>query len=180
MKAGAAVLFATALAYAFDLLHVHQVSSVVGTLGLAPAVLGMPGAVVRARRGDPVGWYFLAAWVGYFVSTALMVGMIKGHVGVNFWTLHSFQFGATLDMLLFMRVIGLRMKAIHAAAQHATRERDTLLSLAHTDALTGLPNRRGLDATLAREHAALHAFQPAGDVHDRPRRLQGRERPLRP
>jgi len=151
MKTGAALLFATALAYAFDLIHVHQVSSVVGTLGLAPAVLGMPGAVSRARRGDSVGWYFLAAWVGYFVATAVMVGLIKGHVGVNFWTLHSFQFGATLDMLLFMRVIGLRMKAIHAAAQHATRERDTLLSMANTDALTGLPNRRGLDAVLARE-----------------------------
>ncbi|HEX6703699.1 MAG TPA: diguanylate cyclase [Albitalea sp.] len=151
MRLGALLLFATGLAYALDLVHVHQVSAVVGTLGLAPAVLGMPGAVSRARRGDPVGWYFLAAWVGYFIATSVMVGLIKGHVGVNFWTLHSFQFGATLDMLLFMRVIGLRMKAVHAAAQHATRERDTLMSLAHTDALTGLPNRRGLDATLARE-----------------------------
>ncbi len=151
MRMGAALLFATALAYALDLIHVHQVSTVVGTLGLAPAVLGMPGAVARARRGDGVGWYFLAAWVGYFVATTVMVGLIKGHVGASFWTLHSFQFGATLDMLLFMRVIGLRMTAIHNAAQHATRERDTLLSMAHTDALTGLPNRRGLDAALARE-----------------------------
>jgi diguanylate cyclase (GGDEF)-like protein len=151
MRIGAALLFGTALAYALDLLHVHQVSAVVGTLGLAPAVLGMPGAVSRARRGDPVGWYFLAAWIGYFVSTAIMVGLIKGQVGVNFWTVHSFQLGATLDMLLFMRVIGLRMKAVHAAAQHAANERDTFLSLAHTDALTGLPNRRGLDAALARE-----------------------------
>ena len=151
MKLGAALLFATALAYAFDLLHVHQVSNIVGTLGLAPALLGMPGAVSRARRGDQVGWYFLAAWLGYFVSTSIMVGLIKGAVGVNFWTLHSFQFGATLDMLLFMRVIGLRMKAVHAAAQHATRERDTLVSMAHTDALTGLPNRRGLDVALARD-----------------------------
>jgi diguanylate cyclase (GGDEF)-like protein len=151
MWTGAALLFATALAYAFDLIDVHQVSTVVGTLGLAPAVLGMPGAVARARRGDRVGWYFLAAWVGYFVATTVMVGLIKGRVGASFWTLHSFQFGATLDMLLFMRVIGLRMKAIHNAAQHATRERDSLLSMAHTDALTGLPNRRGFDAALARE-----------------------------
>ncbi len=151
MRAGAALLFATAAAYALDLLNLHQVSAVVGTLGLAPAVLGLPGALARVRRGDAVGGYFLVAWLGYFIATAVMVGVVKGGVEASFWTMHSFQFGATLDMLLFMRVIGLRMEAVHAAAQHAKRERDTLHSLAHTDALTGLPNRRGLDAVLAAE-----------------------------
>jgi diguanylate cyclase (GGDEF)-like protein len=77
-----------------------------------------------------------------------MVGLIKGHVGVGFWTLHSFQLGATLDMLLFMRVIGLRHQELHAAARRAHQERDSLVTLAHTDALTGLPNRRGLDQAL--------------------------------
>jgi diguanylate cyclase len=151
MKAGAALLLLTAAAHALDLLHLHQVSMVVGTIGLAPAVLGLPGAVRRLRQGDAIGGYFLFAWLGYFIATALMVSLLKGYVQVNFWTLHSFQIGATLDMLLFMRVIGLRMKAMHAAAQHARRERDTLHSLAHTDALTGLPNRRGLHAALAAE-----------------------------
>jgi diguanylate cyclase len=151
MKAGAALLLLTAAAYALDLLHLHLVSVVVGTLGLAPAVMGLPGAVRRLRQGDNIGGYFLVAWLGYFVATAVMVSLLKGHVRASFWTLHSFQIGATLDMLLFMRVIGLRMKAMHAAAQHARHERDTLHSLAHTDSLTGLPNRRGLDAALAAE-----------------------------
>jgi len=149
MKIGCVLLLLVAAAYALDWIHVHQVSSVIGTLGLAPALLGVPGAMARARRGDPVGWTLLAAWIGYFVSTAVMVAMIKGQVGVNFWTLHSFQLGATLDMLLFMRVIGLRMKAVHTAAQSARKERDSLVSMAQTDPLTGLPNRRGLDETLA-------------------------------
>jgi hypothetical protein len=86
MRTGAALLFTTGLAYALDLISVHQVSKVVGTLGLAPAVLGMPGALARARRGDSVGWYFLAAWVGYFVATTIMVGLIKGHIGASYWT----------------------------------------------------------------------------------------------
>lgn len=149
MKSVAALLMATAVAYALDWIHVHQVSAVIGTLGLAPALLGMPGSIARARKGDPVGWYFLVAWTGYFVSTATMVGVIKGQVPANFWTLHSFQFGATLDMLLFMRVLGLRNEAVHAAAARAQHERETLLSMAHTDALTGLPNRRGFDTALA-------------------------------
>jgi diguanylate cyclase len=151
MKAGAALLLLTAAAHALNLLDLHHVSVVVGTLGLAPAVMGLPGAIKRLRKGDAVGGYFLVAWLGYFMATAVMVSLLKGHLPANFWTLHSFQIGATLDMLLFMRVIGLRMKAMHAAAQHARHERDTLHSLAHTDSLTGLPNRRGLDAALAKE-----------------------------
>jgi diguanylate cyclase (GGDEF)-like protein len=157
MKGVAALLMATAVAYALDWIHVHQVSAVIGTLGLAPALLGMPGTIALARRGEAVGWTFLAAWTGYFFSTAVMVGLIKGQVPVNFWTLHSFQFGATLDMLLFMRVIALRNQAVHAAARQARQERETLLSMAHTDVLTGLPNRRGFDAALA---AALPQSTP--------------------
>ena len=154
MHAGAAVLGATALLYAADLIHVHAVSRVIGTLGLLPALMGLPGAITRARRGDAIGWYFLVAWLGYFVTTAVMVGVIRGYIDATRWTLHTFQAGATLDMVLFMRVMGLRMKAIHAEARSAVRERDTFVSMAYTDPLTGLPNRRGLDVRLAAEMAA--------------------------
>jgi len=154
MHAGAAVLGATALLYAADLIHVHAVSRVIGTLGLLPALMGLPGAITRARRGDAIGWYFLVAWLGYFVTTAVMVGVIRGYIDATRWTLHTFQAGATLDMVLFMRVLGLRMKAIHAEARSAVRERDTFVSMAYTDPLTGLPNRRGLDVRLAAEMAA--------------------------
>ena len=148
MRAGAVALLSVAVAYMLGWIHVHTVSLVIGTLGLMPALIGLPGAVARARRGDRVGWYFLAAWLGYFLSTWVMVSLIKGRLPANWWTLHSFQIGATLDMLLFARVMTLRLQAIHADAKHAARERDTLRSLVDTDALTGLPNRRGLAVQL--------------------------------
>jgi diguanylate cyclase (GGDEF)-like protein len=63
--------------------------------------------------------------------------------------MHSFQFGATLDMLIFMRIALLRTAKRHREAQRAAQERDALFSLAHSDPLTGLLNRRGLADALA-------------------------------
>jgi diguanylate cyclase len=148
MKGGAALMVSFALAYALDWINVGHVTFIVSTLGLAPSLLGLPGALRRARRGDSVGVYFLLAWAVYFVTTAILIEVIKGRVGVSFWTLHSFQFGATFDMLLFMRVLGLRTKALQTAVQTAKIERDSLQLLAHTDPLTGLPNRRSLHSAI--------------------------------
>jgi diguanylate cyclase (GGDEF)-like protein len=178
MKGGAWLAVVLAVAYAADLVSTAFISAVVSVLGLVPAAMGIPGALARARRRDPVGTSFLLAWAVYVVSTAVIIGVINGLAPVNFWTMHSFQFGATLDMLLFMRVLGLRTQAIHAAAEHASRERDMMRSLAYTDALTGLPNRRGLHVQLAgalgrcgeQDVLALYlldldGFKPVNDQH---------------
>lgn len=155
MKIGAGLTVFCGILYAFDVFTVEQVTFIVSTLGLAPSLLGLPGAIRRARRGDIVGYYFLIAWAVYFVTTAVLIEVIKGRIGANFWTLHSFQFGATLDMLIFMRVLGLQMREIKIAAQQARLERDSFHSMAHTDPLTGLPNRRILNSAISNAIAQL-------------------------
>lgn len=149
MMGGLAMAVALAVVYALDLVSTHVVSAVVSLMGPLPALLGLPGALARARRRDPVGWSFLFAWAVYVVSTAVLIGVINGVAPVNFWTLHSFQFGATIDMLVFMHVLSLGTRAVHRAAQHASQERDAMHSLAHSDPLTGLANRRSLNTQLA-------------------------------
>ena len=157
MKILAGVLAVAALAHGLDWIDIHGVSVVMSSIGILPSLLGVPGAIARIRRGDSVGVYFLLAWIGYFAASAVMIGVVKGYVGANFWTMHSFQFGATFDMLVFLRIAVLRSTAVHLAAQRATQENATLHSLAHTDPLTGLLNRRGLNTTLT---AALHNCTP--------------------
>lgn len=178
MRWGAAFTALLALIYALDVIDTRIIVAIVSILGLVPALMGIPGALQRTRQGDPVGASLLLAWLVYFVATAIVIGVIRGSIPVNFWTLHSFQFGATLDMLLFMRVLGLRTKALRAQALHANRERDAMRSLAHTDALTGLPNRRGLNIALASALSRcgpdqllavymmdLDGFKPVNDLH---------------
>jgi diguanylate cyclase (GGDEF)-like protein len=148
LRAVAALHAIAAIAHGLDWIDIRAVGLLMGTTGLAPALMGIPGAYAKARRGDSVGVWFMLAWLGYFVASAIMVAVVRGMVGANFWTLHSFQLGATLDMLIFMHIAVLRTAARHHAAQRAVQERDTLHSLAHSDPLTGLLNRRGLDEAL--------------------------------
>ncbi len=148
LRGVAAVLALSALAHALDFINIRQVGVLMGTLGLLPALIGVPGAITRIHRGDVIGTYFFIAWIGYFVASAIMVGVVKGYIGVNFWTMHSFQIGATLDMLVFLRIAVLRSAVVHVAARRANIERENLISLAHTDSLTGLLNRRGLNEIL--------------------------------
>ncbi len=150
LRAVAVVHLIATIAYSLDLIDIQAVAVLMTTTGLAPALMGLPGAMAKARRGDSVGGWFMVAWLGYFVASAVMVGVVRGQIGVNFWSLHSFQVGTTVDMLIFMRIAVLRTASRHRDAQRAARERDTLHSLAHTDSLTGLLNRRGFEDAVAR------------------------------
>ncbi len=178
LRGVAAIQAIGALAYALDWIDIRAVAVFMSTTGLAPALIGLPGAIAKARRGDSVGTWFLVAWLGYFISSAILVGVVRGNVCAGFWTLHSFQFGATLDMLVFMRIALLRTAARHRDAQRAADERDALFSLAHSDPLTGLLNRRGLsealEGALARAGPGkilalyvldLDGFKPVNDQH---------------
>jgi signal transduction histidine kinase/DNA-binding response OmpR family regulator/HPt (histidine-containing phosphotransfer) domain-containing protein len=94
-------------------------------------LLGLPGAFNRARRGDTVGIYFLVGWAASFISSAIQAQVIKGGLDATYWTLNSTQFGGTFDMLVFMRILGLRTKSIQDAmlrAEAATRMKSEFLA----------------------------------------------------
>jgi diguanylate cyclase len=148
MKFGAALCAVIALLHAIDVLSLRAMSIIVTVMGPLPSIIATPKFIQRARRGDPVGWYLLLAFTVYMFAVIIITAVIRGKMEVNFWTLHSFQFGATIDMLAFLYVLTLRTKAIRLAAQHASRERDIMRALAHTDPLTGLANRRSLSDAL--------------------------------
>ena len=157
MRVGASITAAVCIALVLGWLTVPFAIAFMSLAGALPSFISLPAALARVRQKDPIGTTLLVAWVAFGIAAGVMVCLVQGWVSANFWTLHSFQIGATMDMLLFFRVMGLRALATQVQAQEAIRERDLMQSLANTDPLTGLSNRRGLQYAL---HAALAHCSP--------------------
>jgi len=131
MKTLAGLCLLTALGFSFGLINHKYLVMIVGTLGILPMLCGLPGALRRARAGDMVGTYFLIGWAGAFACALITAQVINGKLPANFWTMHALVFGSTFDMLIFMRILGLRTKAIQEAmlrAEASTRMKSEFLA----------------------------------------------------
>ena len=131
MKTFAALCLVTAVGFAAGVISHKYLVLIVGTLGIMPMLLGLPGAFRRARAGDLVGTWFLVGWAVAFAASLVTAQLINGKLPANFWTMHALVFGSTFDMLVFMRILGLRTKAMQSAmlrAEASTRMKSEFLA----------------------------------------------------
>jgi diguanylate cyclase (GGDEF)-like protein len=149
LKAIALFALAIGVAGVTGLIGYRALQGMTTMLGLPPMLVAVAAAWVRLRQGDRVAIYILLGWAAYAIGAAALTALLRGWVDANFWTQHAFQFTTLIEMVMWMRVLGVRMEEVRDSAHRAQLERNALRSLAHTDALTGLPNRRGLHQTLA-------------------------------
>ena len=126
-------------------------------LGLSATTMVLPAAYIRARRGERAAVYMLVGWAFYTVGALTTAGLLRGVVEPTFLSQHVYPFSLMIEMAAWMAVLSLRVQAIHRNADRARVETETMRALAQTDALTGLPNRRGLQQHLA---AALPRATP--------------------
>ncbi|MCA0175876.1 MAG: sensor domain-containing diguanylate cyclase [Proteobacteria bacterium] len=165
-----AVAFVATLVGVMDYRQGHAAAVV---LGPGAILLALPAAWRSARSGQRVGVWMLLGWSCYLLGVMTLAALLSGLVPANVWTINFFQFTAMLEMLIWLRVLGLHVEVIRHAAEHAAAEREVLESLAHTDALTGLPNRRGLMRALHQARPGglalylldLDGFKPVNDTH---------------
>jgi two-component system sensor histidine kinase/response regulator len=172
MKGGAICTLLTAAGFAADLINVKVMVAIVSTLGLMPMLFGLPGAFLRARRGDQVGIYFLIGWAVSFCASVILSQVIGGNAGANFWSMHVMQFANSFDMLLFMRILGLRGKAMQSAvlrAEAATRMKsDFLANMSHEirtpmNAIIGMSRLALMTDPSAKQRNYLTKIEAAGD-----------------
>ncbi|MEO7152411.1 MAG: diguanylate cyclase [Burkholderiaceae bacterium] len=126
------------------ILEYRTTQGLVTVLGLIATIVVLPIAYVRVRRGERVAGYMLVGWVAYVIGAMAMTGILRGLVAPSFWVQHVYPFSLLIEMFAWMAVLGVRVQSIHRSADRARIETDAMRTLAHTDALTGLPNRRGL------------------------------------
>jgi len=143
----ALTMFVLALVGGFSYRATQLVAVVLGPL---VPLLAIPAAWAQARRGDRAAQYMLFGWGTYMLTAFTMAALLRGWVPANYLTLNLFQWGSLAEMLVWLRVLGLHIEAVRRDAERSELEKQALLSLAHTDALTGLPNRRGLNQALTR------------------------------
>jgi diguanylate cyclase len=134
----------TALAFLLGAVTYGVAQAVGMVLGPTPLLLVLPTAFKRLRAGDMAARFVLMGWGAYAMGVLVLVGLLQGWVPVGFWTLHAFQFASLVEMSMWMMVLGHRVHDIRVGAERMKRDRDLMRSLALTDALTGLLNRRGL------------------------------------
>ena len=119
MRGFSVACLVTAVGFGAGIISHQYLVAIVGTLGIMPMLLGLPGAFRRARAGDTIGTWFLIGWAVSFSSSLITAQVINGRLPANFWTMHALEFGASFDMLVFMRILGLRTKAMQTAMLRA-------------------------------------------------------------
>ena len=148
LNIGAIAAFGSAGAFVLGLIGYRSAHLIGTVLGPMSMLLAIPVAYVRARRGDRAAVFIFVGWGVYGAAVLVMAALLRGWVGSDEWTQHAFQAGAMFEMVMWLAVLGVRTGDLRQSAQRAHVERDTLRSLAHSDPLTGLPNRRGLNEAL--------------------------------
>ena len=142
---------------ALGLINYRQAQAAATVLGLVSTFAVLPAMLVRARLGDRASYLVLFGWSIYLCGALTIVGVLSGKLVPSLWVQLIYPVSTLVEMSAWMAVLGVRVQSIHRHADRVRLEAETLRALAYTDALTGLPNRRGLQSHLA---LALHLCTP--------------------
>ena len=122
MRTMAALCLIICVLWIFDLVPPAVLVLFVTTAGSMPMMFGLPGAVRLMRAGEAMGFYFLVSWALSSTTTVVQILVAAGKLPSNFLTMHAMQFGIAIDMLLFMRILGLRTRDMQTALLRAEAE----------------------------------------------------------
>lgn len=148
MRAVALLTLASALLFVAGVLSYRAVSAVATVTGLLPGLIALSVAFRLARAGERIAQLTFAGWVVYSVGVVTFALVQGGRVPYTGWTHHALQVCSILELLVWVIILTLRAERLRHQASLARRENERLRTIAQTDPLTGLLNRRGLEQSL--------------------------------
>ena len=148
MNGGAALCGVLLVIYCFDLFSTALLTAIITLLGPLPLILSLPRFISKVAKGDAIGRYLLLAFAFYVTTVVVTTATIRGSLPANVWTLHSLTFGQMCHILAFTLVLISRARELRQASESARMEHEVMRSMAYTDPLTGLPNRRSMSDAL--------------------------------
>jgi len=156
MRAVAALALLGGLLFVAGAIGYRAASALSSAIGLLPMLIAVPVAWRLARAGDPIARWTFGGWVVYAAGVAAFALLQAGRLPFEPLTHHAFQAGSVAEMGVWVVIVALRSEALRRQAAKARREHAQLATIASSDPLTGLLNRRGLDQ-------ALPALMPAAE-----------------
>lgn len=149
VQASAAVMLVMLAGFLLGLVGYRECAIAASSGAVVTVVLLLPAAIQRWRGHDRAAAFLLLGWLSYAGSMIMVAVMLRGLLPATTWTLYGAQLGAIGEMLSWLVVLNLKVDHLRRSAESSQREHDLMQALAHTDPLTGLANRRGLDRALA-------------------------------
>ena len=146
MRIGAMLCVVTLVLLVTGLITYRDAQRVAKVLGQFPTILALPVAWRRWRQGDRAAGFILIGWGIYTAGVVVLALLISGRIPATPITLHVFQVASLVEMVTWLVVMGIRVDSLRRSAERDRLDSERLRRLADTDALTGVLNRRGLQA----------------------------------
>lgn len=146
MRVGALLCVVSLVLLVTGVITYRDAQQVAKVLGQCPTILALPVAWRRWRQGDRAAGYILVGWGIYTAGVVVLALLVSGRIPATPVTLHMFQVASLIEMVMWVVVMGIRVDTLRRSAERDRLDSERLRHLADTDALTGVLNRRGLQA----------------------------------
>jgi diguanylate cyclase (GGDEF)-like protein len=139
---------ASAVLFVAGVLDYGRASAVASVTGLLPGLVALSVAFRLARAGDRIAQLTFAGWAVYSCGVVTFALVQGGRIAYGPWSANALQACSILELLCWIMILTLRAERLRQQASITRRENERLRTIAQTDPLTGLLNRRGLEQSL--------------------------------
>lgn len=105
---------------------------------------GLITAISESRKNNPTAQRYLFAIAMFFVLGVVSISLTKIDSQFTFYIEHMGLMSAAIEVILLALVLSYQFSQLHNEKEKALEELEVSVKTAHSDSLTGLPNRHAL------------------------------------